>query len=54
MPREACAHAAAATFFSSATKSCQAVVLILGPVLLSLPVVRQAALAPSMQGEWLS
>lgn len=54
MPWQACTHAAAATFFSSATKYCQAEALILGPVLFSLPVVRQADLALSTQGEWLS
>lgn len=54
MPWQACTHAAAATFFSSATKYCQAEALILGPVLFPLPVVRQADLALSTQGEWLS
>lgn len=47
-------HAAAATFFTSATKYCQVPVLILGPALFSLPLVRQAHLALSKQGEWLS
>lgn len=54
MPWQACTHAAAATFFSSATKYCQVAVLILGPALFSLPLVRQADLALSKQGEWLS
>lgn len=54
MPWQACTHAAAATFFSSATKYCQVLVLILGPALFPLPLVRQADLALSKQGEWLS